>query len=272
MSDDPIFLTRQGAVAELVLNRPERRNALSEAMWRALPVLLAEAQADDAARVLVVRGAGGSFSAGADISEFEAVYATPERAEAYSDAISAALDALAAFPRPVVAMIEGACVGGGCALALACDLRFAARGARFGVTPAKLGLAYPYNDVRRLLQAVGPGMARDLLFTGRLIEADEALACGLIDRLVESEALEGEVKAFTDQAVRASAASARTAKAMIAMALNGEPESGTTRRMFLDAFSSADFQEGWRAFTAGRAPDFSGQSASPSAQEIPPRR
>lgn len=259
MSGEAVYLTTKGAAAHLVLNNPARRNALSEAMWRAIPGLLAQAEADPAVRLLVVRGEGGAFAAGADISEFEDVYSTPERAADYSRAIAAALDGLAAFPRPTLAAIEGACIGGGCGIALACDLRFAAHGSKFGITPGKLGLVYTLNDTRRLIDAVGVSAAKDILFTGRLLDADEALARGLIDRLRPAEALMGEVEAFRDQIAATSAVSARITKQIVARIQAGQAEDDAeTRKLFLDAFQGEDFQEGYRAFLAKRKPDFKG--------------
>lgn len=259
MADDSIFLRRGAPAFELVLNRPEKRNAISEAMWTALPALLAQAAADPACRALIVRGAGGAFAAGADIAEFEQVYATPERAAAYSQGVGAALDALAAFPKPALAMIEGACVGAGCGVALACDLRFAAEGARFGVTPAKLGLIYPLNDTRRLIEAVGVSAAKDMLFTGRIMAADEALRIGLVDRLCAPGALEDAVRGWCDLAAAASGRSAAEMKRIIAMIRAGaDEETPESRAMFTAAFRSDDFREGYRAFLEKREPKFPG--------------
>lgn len=259
MTAAPLQLQIDAPAAHLVLNRPEKRNALTEAMWFALPDLLAEAEANPAVRVLIVRGEGGSFAAGADIGEFEAVYATTERADAYSRAIAAALDALAAFPKPTIAQIDGPCVGGGCALALACDLRFAADTARFGVTPAKLGLAYPFNDMRRLIAAVGPSAAKDLLFTARLVDAAEAQAMGLINWVGPSKAVSARVADYVAMIARTSAHTAAVSKAMTARIETGQAEDcDQTRQMFLDAFHGPDFAEGYRAFLDKRAPRFPG--------------
>ena len=257
MTQPAVFLERSGASAHLVLNKPKKRNALSEAMWRAIPGLLAEAAADASVRLLVVRGAGGAFAAGADISEFEAVYATAKRAAEYSKAIAKALDDLAAFPKPTLAAIDGACVGGGCGVALACDLRFAAEGSKFGITPGRLGLAYTLNDTRRLIDAVGVSAAKDILYTGRLMQGEEALRLGLIDRLAERGELDDEVEAFTDQIARASPQSARITKDIITRIAAGQTQDDdATRQLFLDAFQSADFSEGYRAFLEKRAPEF----------------
>ena len=141
---ETLLLDRDGPVATLTINRPDRLNAITFAMFSRLPALLAEAEAMAEVRVLVLRGAGRkSFSAGADISEFATARTTPQQAAVYDNAVLAAEEALATFPAPTIAAIHGHCYGGGCALALACDLRFASSGARFAITPAKLGIVYP---------------------------------------------------------------------------------------------------------------------------------
>jgi hypothetical protein len=159
-ADETLLLSRDGPVATLTINRPGRLNALTYAMFLRVPRLLAEAAAMDGIRSLVLRGAGRkSFSAGADIAEFGAARTTAEQAAAYDQAVLAAEDALAAFPHPVIAAVHGYCYGGGCALALACDIRFASPAARFAITPAKLGLVYPLRATKRLVDAVGPSQA-----------------------------------------------------------------------------------------------------------------
>ena len=258
---DAVELLREGAVATLRLNRPDKKNALSEAMWRALPERLAEAESDPAIRVLIVTGAGGDFAAGADISEFETVYATPERAAAYSDAVNAALDGLAAFPKPSLARIEGACIGGGCGVALACDMRFAAETARFGVTPARLGLVYPLNDTARLIDAVGLSRAKDLLFTARLLEAPEAEMIGLIDQILPGETLDAVIAAYAERLIAMSGETARATKKIIGMIQAGRHQDDhAARAIFRDAFAGPDFAEGYRAFMEKRAPRFPGRS------------
>lgn len=253
---DGFRLQRDGARIDLTIDRATRRNAFTEAMWAALPGLLERLAVE--CRVLVLRGAGGHFASGADISEFETVYATPARGEAYSRQIATALDALAAFPHPTIAAVRGACIGGGCALALACDLRFADDTARLAITPAKMGLLYPFNDTKRLVDTVGAAMARDLLFSARTLEAAEALACGLIDRLSAPDALDGLIDAYCARLLQMSPRSAELTKAMIARVLAGQDrDNEETRALFASAFASADFQEGYRAFLDKRTPDFS---------------
>jgi len=257
MSDKVILLREDDGIGRLILNQPARKNALSQEMWRLIPVRLAEAAADPAIRVLVVQGAGGTFAAGADISEFEAAYATRESTAAYAGDIAAAMDGLADFVKPTIALIQGACVGGGMGLALACDLRFAAADARMGITPAKLGLVYPLGDTKRLVQAVGPAHAKDLLFTGRLLGAAEALAMGLVNKVEAADAVDAAVKTYAALITQNSQYTARATKRMIARVLAGQvqDDAGTVAE-FLDAIEGADFIEGRTAFQEKRKPAF----------------
>ncbi|MFJ2029584.1 enoyl-CoA hydratase/isomerase family protein [Streptosporangium sp. NPDC087985] len=186
---DGFMLSIDDHVATLRINRPGKRNAMTAAMWRALPGVLAPLAVDPAVRVLVLTGAGGTFCSGADISEIAGL------SEAGDDTrlTVTAERALAEFPKPVIAMIEGFCVGGGCQLALACDLRFAAEDSRFGITPAKLGLVYPPSSTRRLVDLVGPSTAKLLLYSAELIDAGRALRTGLVDEVLASAELSERV-------------------------------------------------------------------------------
>ena len=180
-------LSDDGAVARLTLDRPQTRNAIPAAGWAELERLIGTV-GDGDARLLIVAGEGGAFCAGADLSDFPALRDDEAARIRFREGMRAALDALAALPIPTIALIEGPCYGAGVALALACDLRIAGAEARFAITPAKIGISYPQEDVHRLVGAVGPGQASRLLFTARSIDAAEALRIGLAD-LAEHEGL-----------------------------------------------------------------------------------
>ncbi|MDQ1014754.1 enoyl-CoA hydratase/isomerase family protein [Streptomyces afghaniensis] len=179
------------SVATVVIRHPEKRNAMTAAMWRSLPPLLERLAGDPAVRALVLTGEGGTFCAGADISTLRG---SPEGAQRLA---VAAEEALAGFPKPTLAAVRGHCVGGGAQLAAACDLRFAEEGAQFGVTPAKLGIVYPASSTRRLVSLVGPATAKYLLFSGELIDAERALRTGLADEVLPEGGLGKRVAEFT---------------------------------------------------------------------------
>ncbi len=247
----------EGSIATLILNRPKARNALNVAMWRALPEILSDLDQRREVRALVVRGAGGHFASGADIGEFDIVFADRDSALAYGRLLEAATAALAAFDRPVVAVIEGYCIGAGLAIALACDLRIAAADARLGAPPAKLGLIYSLADTRRLAQAVGASAAKAMLFTAALKSAPEALALGLVDEVHPVEGLQAAARERVAGLCALSPWSIRTAKAVISRVLDGALEdTDETRGWFADAAEGADFAEGLAAFRAQRAPQF----------------
>lgn len=257
MSSDPLVLEIVGDVARLTVNRPEKRNALTRAMWAALPERVAAFE-QSAARVLVVAGAGGAFAAGADIGEFETVYATRDSTAEYFARVSDGMEALARCGKPTVAEVRGACVGGGLGLALCCDLRIAAADARFAITPAKLGLTYSLADTKRLTDAVGPSTAKDMLFTGRLLDAGEALKVGLVNAVVDPEALDAAVAEKARAIAEASGWSARTTKAIVAKILNGAAaDDAESSAWLLDAVEGDDFHEGRAAFVEKRTPRFS---------------
>lgn len=252
-------LIGSGPVATLELNQPAKHNAVSFAMWQALPEAVAAIEADETIRVVLVRGAGErAFSAGADISEFSSVYSDPGRTEAYNAAVRAGQAALRHLARPVIAVIDGVCVGGGCGIALACDLRFASSAARFAITPARLGLAYSYADTAQLVEKVGPARAKDILFSGRMLAAEEALAIGLIDRVVAPDELNGVVRAYAEDLASLSQTSIRAAKAIVNMVVDGGAATPPEAVRIAEAsFTGPDFQEGFQAFTEKRKPNFS---------------
>jgi enoyl-CoA hydratase/carnithine racemase len=253
-----LTVTRAGPVATVALNRPEARNALTRAMWQALPPLAADLAADPSVRAVILRGAGErAFSGGADIAEFPEVYATAEAARAYNDDVRAGQDAVARMPKPVIAAVLGACVGGGCGLAIACDLRFAGAGARFAIPPARLGAAYSFADVKQLVELVGPARAKDMLFSGRMVPADEAWRIGLADRAVPDAEVIAAAESYAAGIAELSAASLEAAKRMVQAVRDGvADETPELRRLFDDTFAGPDFAEGYAAFLEKRRPRF----------------
>jgi enoyl-CoA hydratase/carnithine racemase len=246
-----------GALARIRFNAPARRNALNRASWRALPETCAAIEARAEALAVVVEGAGGHFSAGADIAEFETVYRDAAATRDYVDAMQSALGALAALDRPTIAAIDGSAIGGGLAVALSCDLRFAADDAVLAAPPAKLGLVYGPIETSRLIALVGPARAKDLLFSGRRVAPAEALAIGLVDRVVPAAALEACVEDYAAALTGLSQRSIRGAKRIVeALAAGLALDSAALRAEVEDAALGEDFREGRAAFFDKRAPRF----------------
>ncbi len=250
-------LSIDGAMAWLTLNRPTHRNAITAAMWRALPAVTAQVAADPTLRVLVVRGAAGQFASGADIGEFPVVLASRTAAIQYKHLVEQAIDALAGLDVPVIALIEGACIGAGLAIALACDLRVSAAGARFGAPPAKLGLVYSLKDTRRLICAVGASRAKALLFTGALADTSDALRFGLVDEVHPPERVEDAVRTLAARIIQLSSWSARASKAIVSQVLAGAvEETAESLNWYADAVEGPDFAEALAAFQQKRPPVF----------------
>jgi enoyl-CoA hydratase/carnithine racemase len=258
MSEDPIRLEIDGPIATLILNRPAKLNALNRAIWQAIPALAHKIEADAAVRAVIVRGADErAFSAGADIAEFAEVQASVEAAAGYNRLIDAAYDALAELDRPTIAMIRGVCYGGGAALALCCDLRYADESARFCIPPARLGLVYTLAETKRLHDLVGPSKAKEMLMGATVVGAEEARRIGLITDLFPAADLEAETRRFAERLAGLSRCTISAAKAMIR-----EIEAGTvadnerTRALMRSQFESGDYLEGRQAFLEKRAPQF----------------
>jgi enoyl-CoA hydratase/carnithine racemase len=252
-----------GALARIRFNAPARRNALNRASWRALPEACAAIEARAEALAVVVDGAGGHFSAGADIAEFDTVYRDAAATRDYVDAIQAGLSALVALDRPTIAAIEGSAVGGGLAVALACDLRFAADDAILAAPPAKLGLVYGPIETSRLIALVGPARAKDLLYSGRRVTPTEALAIGLVDRVVPAAALAASVEDYAAALAPLSQRSIRGAKRIVEALLAGVAlDSAPLRQAVEDAALGEDFREGRAAFVDKRAPRFTFRGAT----------
>ncbi len=251
---DKLRLEIDGPIAHLLIDRPDKRNAFNMAMWEAMPALLKEACAAEGVRLLVLRSSQeeGAFCAGADIKELLANKDDAGWRSANQAAINRVQYELARLELPSVALIGGDCIGGGCGLALACDLRVAvSKEARFGITPAKLGLVYPLHDVKLLTDLVGPGQAKRMLYTGMLIKADEALRIGLIEEITDAP------KSLITGLLAASPHTIRETKKFVRRVLDGQAEDDEqTLKVFGDAFTGADFLEGTTAFVEKRIPEF----------------
>lgn len=254
----PLSLSQIGRIGLLRIDRPEKRNALTVAMLEAWPLLLREAEERAELRVLIVTGGVNlPFSAGADIDEFKALTRDTEARQRFCEAFAAAQTAMAEFTKPAIAMISGACVGGGCGLALGCDLRLADSTASFGITPAKLGLDYGIADTKRLIDAVGVAQAAELLFSARLIGAERALAIGLISRIAEPSQLEADSLALAETIAANAPSSLRAIKQHLREIRAGRIcDDAASRQAFFAAFDSADFAEGLAAFSAKRPAEF----------------
>ncbi|HCT76443.1 MAG TPA: enoyl-CoA hydratase [Micromonosporaceae bacterium] len=236
-----------GPVATVVIDNPAKRNAMTADMWRALPRLLASLEADPLVRVVVLTGAGETFCAGADIANLAAIGTET----AGANLAVAAEEALAAFAKPTIAAIRGDCIGGGCQLALACDIRLAAPGTRFGITPAKLGVIYPMTSIRRLVRVAGVGAAQWLLLSAELVDAQRAHHLSLVHEVVAGL---GE-RTATVAGVLASR-SLLSQVAMKEMIADGDLEPARVEHWMSQVRESGEAAEGAAAFLARRPPEF----------------
>lgn len=256
-TDRPIVLECDAQIAHIRINRPDKRNAMSTEMWRELAGAAGRLVGLEA-RAVQISGSGEHFSAGADIAELKAQLGQPSELLANAMLVQQVQKLVEGLNLPSVALIRGACVGGGVGLALCCDLRLATPDARFALTPVKLGLHYSLADTRRLAGVIGPARAREMLLTARMIDAETALAWGLVNRIVgDAEELQAAGDELCANWVKASPAGLAATKQVLA-ALNGSrPHSEEALdRQFLQAFSGPDFREGASAFLDKRTPDF----------------
>lgn len=254
-----LSLARQDGVATVLIDRPERKNALTQALWRRLAALLAELDADDGVRAVIIGGAGDDFCAGADIAEFDTVRSEPESARLYEADNSAAFAAIRNCRKPTIAAIRGICFGGGFGIAAACDLRIASRTALFCVPAARLGLAYPVDAMTDIVAALGPQMAKYLAFSAARIDAEAALAAGFVLEVVEPAGLDLRAAELARTIADNAPLSVQASKASIRAVLTGADEDVAAAVLLGDrTFGSADYAEGRAAFRAKRRPVFRG--------------
>jgi enoyl-CoA hydratase len=246
----------------LTFNNPARRNALSLEMWEGIGDAFEALDADADVRVVVMKGAGGkAFVSGADISEFESRRNSAEQARDYGAQTARANRWLAQYPKPLIAMIQGYCIGGGLATALAADVRIATSGSKFGIPAARLGLGYEYGSIAKLARLVGPSAARDILFSARHLDADEALRIGLVNQVVQPQALESHVLDYAATIAGNAPMTVAACKAALNAFERGghRDEVANVQNLVNACFDSEDYKEGRQAFMAKRTPSFRGR-------------
>ena len=256
------WMDEDGSTLHIRFNNPARHNALSVDMWEAVPVLLAQAEADARVRLVVFSGAGDkAFVSGADITQFEDMRAAREAVARYEAMAEQALTGIHDFGKPTLACIRGYCIGGGVNVAMSCDIRIAASDSVFSIPAARLGLGYRYSALKNLVDLVGPGAAKDLFFTARRIDAGEAKALGLISRVCEPEQLPALLKEYTEALAANAPLTVRAGKAIMAEILKPSPEvdHDKCRQLIRGCFESEDYAEGRRAFMEKRKPVFAGK-------------
>ena len=261
MSDD-ILVEQKGPIATVVINRPQQRNAISLAMWAELARVTEGLVKDDSVRAIVYRGAGTeAFASGADIKEFPESRKDADSAQRYNATTALAYAAVRECPKPTIAMIYGFCMGGAMGVAMGCDLRFAAEGSKFGIPAARLSIVYPAEAIAQLVDLVGPAYAKDILYSARTVSDREALAIGLIQRLVPAAELEQTTVDYLKVVAENAPLSIRGSKATIQVYLAGfdDENRARLRALSIQASTSEDYREGTRAFLEKRRPAFQGR-------------
>jgi enoyl-CoA hydratase/carnithine racemase len=260
MSEARLRVERDGALGRIVLDNPARRNAISGDMWRGIPKAIGELDADPDIRCIVLRGEGtAAFAAGADISEFERNRSSEAGVREYEAVVEAAHQAIERSPKPVIALIHGFCVGGGLATALSCDLRYADASSQFAIPAARLGLGYAPAGTSRLVATVGHAAAREIMFSARRYNAQEALAMGLVNRVLPDAELDEYVRKVALDLCANAPLTIAASKAIINAAIGPQGDFSAGREMVARCMKSADYVEGRRAFMEKRPPRFQGR-------------
>ena len=250
----------EGPIGWIVFNNPARRNAVSLDMWETVPAILDRFESDPAVRVIVLRGSGETaFVSGADISQFEQARSSPETNVRYEHAVDEASRRLHDTPKPTIAMIHGWCIGGGLGIAVSCDLRIAADTAKFGIPAARLGVGYGHKGVKKLMDLVGPSFTKEIFFTGRHFSAAEALAMGLVNRVLAPADLETYVRGYCATIGDNAPLTIHALKRTVGELLKGaDGDLALSEQLVQSCFASEDFIEGRRAFMEKRRPVFRG--------------
>jgi len=259
---DHVLVEQEGAIATVVFNRPKMRNAISLAMWAEIADVTDRLSRDDSVRAIVYRGAGReAFASGADISEFQEHRKDTQTALAYGKQTDAAYTAIRVCPKPTVAMVFGFCMGGAMAVAMACDLRFAGAGSKFGIPAARLSIIYGLDAVHQLVDLVGPAYAKDILYSARTVDAEEALRIGLIQRLLSADELETHTYDYLRAVAANAPLSVRGTKAQVQAIFDGitDAHRERLRALSIETFGSEDYREGTKAFLEKRPPRFNGR-------------
>ncbi len=262
MATDKMLSEIDEGIGRMIFNNPERRNAVSLDMWEAAGDILHGFAENPDVRVVVLSGAGGkAFVSGADISKFEAERSSEEAIRNYNAKVAAANAMIETLPKPTIAEIDGFCIGGGLGLALCCDLRFCSQKSRFGLPAAKLGLGYAFGGLKRLVDAVGPGAARDIVFSARTIPAEEAYAIGLVQRVVPDGTLADTVAAYAATVASNAPLTVKGMKLIVNEVLKPESERDMAlcQELVEACFVSEDYIEGRTAFMEKRPPAFKGR-------------